>query len=106
MLGILIVSATWLIHHQPVVIRVPARLESIRALAAMLTRSVRRAQFAEKDAFYCRLALDEACMNIIEHAYSNEQSGEIEVAIHVDFNACVIRLTDFGIPYDPSGIGR
>ena len=84
--------------------RVPARLESIRPLTVLVKELANKALLNEQAAFHCQLALDEACVNIIQHAYPDNPSGEIEVAIHVQEGECAIHLTDFGEPYDPEQI--
>jgi serine/threonine-protein kinase RsbW len=65
-----------------------------------------KARLGEQEAFACRLALDEACVNIIEHAYANHETGEIEVTIESAPGVCTICLTDFGEPYDPSQVAQ
>ncbi len=62
------------------------------------------ARLGEQEAFACRLALDEACVNIIEHAYANDAGGEIEVTIQGKPGVCTICLTDFGESYDPEKV--
>ena len=46
------------------------------------------------------LAVNEACMNIIQHAYCGEADGKIIIEILKDNNYIVFRLTDFGPPVD------
>lgn len=89
-------------HQQVIVLRVPARYDSIRLLVAALRKAAQNARLGEPEIFACRLALDEACVNIIEHAYTNQGGGEIEVTMQGTPGVCVIRLTDFGQPYDPT----
>ena len=84
--------------------RIPARLENIRSLAALVKEFASRAHLNEQAVFHCQLALDEACVNIIEHAYPDNPAGEIEVAIHAYEGECAIHLTDFGEPYDPEQV--
>lgn len=46
------------------------------------------------------LALNEACMNIIQHAYGPQCRGEIILEIFADAEAVTFRLTDFAAPVD------
>lgn len=46
------------------------------------------------------LALNEACMNIIQHAYGAKSRGEIILEIFADPEAVTFRLTDFAAPVD------
>jgi serine/threonine-protein kinase RsbW len=102
--AILLAGSSFLFRRHSIVMRVPARYESVRLLAASLSQVVRNARLGEQEAFACRLALDEACVNIIEHAYADQPVGEIELALQAGPGICEIRLTHFGQPYDPSQI--
>ena len=40
------------------------------------------------------LAVNEACMNIIQHAYNNEESGEFQISLKESDNKLYFTLTD------------
>jgi serine/threonine-protein kinase RsbW len=84
--------------------RVPARLDSIRQVIGLASELAKQAHLSDKAIYQCRLALDEACMNIIEHAYEFDPSGEIEVVIEASGGRCTIQLTDFGASYYPNTV--
>ena len=105
-LAVVLAAGAFLARKRTVVVRVPARYDSIRTLASLLGRFAGTARLGEQEVFACRLALDEACVNIIEHAYANEASGEIEVIIQSAPGMCTICLTDFGEPYDPQQVAQ
>src|SRR5690606_36829693 len=46
------------------------------------------------------IALNEACMNVIEHAYKGDDSGEIILEIHNNGGSLLFRLQDFADPVD------
>ncbi len=50
------------------------------------------------------IAINEACMNIIEHAYRRDSSGEIVLEIHNNENEIEVVLTDFAAPIDLDSI--
>jgi serine/threonine-protein kinase RsbW len=50
------------------------------------------------------MAVDEACANIIGHAYGEEGLGDIEVSYRIDGNGLTLSLRDFGRPFDPTGV--
>lgn len=50
------------------------------------------------------LAVNEACMNVIQHAYGPEHSGEIILEIFDNGNEILFRLTDFAPPVDKTKI--
>ena len=50
------------------------------------------------------LAVDEACTNIIKHAYKFSPNGEIEVEIKLNKSKMVIDITDSGSHFDPNSV--
>jgi sigma-B regulation protein RsbU (phosphoserine phosphatase) len=50
------------------------------------------------------IAINEACMNIMQHAYKGEKSGEILLEIQKASGEVQVLLTDFAEPIEPSGI--
>lgn len=50
------------------------------------------------------LALDEACQNVIRHAYGGPSEEEIELTVRSRPGRLVFRLRDFAAPVDPSRI--
>ena len=46
------------------------------------------------------IAVNEACMNIMEHAYKGDCSGEIVLEINDNGDAIEVVLTDFAAPVD------
>ncbi len=97
-------TATLLARHRPIRRRFPARPESVRTIAALTSDLAREAHLSDQAIHDCRLALDEACTNIIRHAYSNDSRGEIEITIEIHPGWCSIHLTDFGASYFPETI--
>ena len=55
----------------------------------------------ERATYEVQLAVDEACSNIIEHAYGGEGKGEIEITCNVTADGIEIVLKDKGKPFDP-----
>jgi len=50
------------------------------------------------------LAVNEACMNVIQHAYKGDDSGEIILEILNNKNKLLFRLKDFAEPMDLESI--
>ncbi len=50
------------------------------------------------------MAVDEACSNIIEHAYEGEGKGNIRCTCAVTEEALKVTIRDRGKPFDPSQI--
>jgi len=50
------------------------------------------------------LAVDEACTNVIKHAYKNSSDNEINLEIKKSNNKIKISIKDNGIHFDPASI--
>jgi serine/threonine-protein kinase RsbW len=58
-----------------------------------------------EDAVYdVQMAVDEACTNSINHAYKGQTDGSVYVCCTEEPQAFVIRITDYGQPFDPSSV--
>lgn len=58
--------------------------------------------FAEAQINDIRLAVDEACTNVIKHAYSYDDSKDFNVDLEFNNSALSIEITDFGAGFNPS----
>jgi serine/threonine-protein kinase RsbW len=82
----------------------PGRYESLQAISEFVKRAAKEAGL-DKDATYAvELAVDEACSNIIDHAYAGENKGEIECTCTPTSDALLITLRDRGRPFDPTRV--
>ena len=61
-----------------------------------------RTKLDEQTGFNVVLAVDEACANIIRHAYKNDHSQDIIVKAEIHPDALEFRLRDFGDKGDPA----
>lgn len=48
-----------------------------------------------------KVAVDEACTNVIKHAYSGEDSHELKIKVIVDTDRCTICIRDRGVAFRP-----
>jgi len=76
-------------------------LDSIRDYVARVAKD---AGFDEAGIYAIQLAADEASSNIIEHAYKEDDNGEIECTCSVDGDFLVIIFRDHGLSYDMESI--
>lgn len=83
---------------------VPGRYDQVHKVCRFASRAAEEAGLNESDTFHCQLAVDEACTNIIEHAYAGEDQGEIRVACEASGGELTISLTDQGTPFDPTAV--
>ncbi len=77
----------------------PANLEQI---AEFVTAAAAALGLDEQRAFELQMAVDEACTNIIQHAYGPGVAGEILIRCEIEGDDLVVILRDRGRPFDPN----
>jgi serine/threonine-protein kinase RsbW len=82
----------------------PARFESLEKISQFIVQAAREAGFDESAVYAVELAVDEACSNIIEHAYGGEGGGDIQCTYQIANSSLTIILRDKGRPFDPNSI--
>lgn len=83
---------------------VPGRFECLTEIAAFITQAARDAGLSDDEVFHVEMAVDEACSNIIEHAYA-AQTGDIDLACRCPVNGQFeVVIRDSGQPFDPEEI--
>jgi serine/threonine-protein kinase RsbW len=82
----------------------PGRFESLAAIGKFVTRAAEAAGLDERAVYAVQMAVDEACSNIIEHAYGGEGQGDIECTCLVSDDGLSVILRDRGRSFDPAGV--
>ncbi len=83
---------------------VPGRFEHLAQIAEFVTRAARDAGLSDDDVFHVEMAVDEACSNVIEHAYA-DRSGDIELTcLSSERGRLEIIIHDRGRPFDPDAV--
>lgn len=82
----------------------PARFESLEKISQFVVQAARDAGFDESAVYAVELAVDEACSNIIEHAYGGADVGDIQCSYQIANNSLTIVLRDKGRPFDPNSV--
>ena len=82
----------------------PANFESLDTVREFVGKAAREIGMDDSEVYAVQLAVDEACSNIIEHAYGGQNRGEIECSCQVNKKALTIVLRDHGRPFDPASI--
>ncbi|MBI5379449.1 MAG: ATP-binding protein [Nitrospirae bacterium] len=80
----------------------PAEARWLAAIRALVEQSCLLTGFAEEVTYRVKLAVDEACTNIIRHSYSS-RSGTITLDVEVGNGAMTFTLRDRGKPFSPEG---
>jgi len=76
-----------------------SNLDDIREFVGDFARSD---GFSDKEIYSIQLAVDEACTNVIEHAYGGEGDSILEIRCDVSNEVLTVIIRDWGKPFDPS----
>jgi serine/threonine-protein kinase RsbW len=82
----------------------PARYDRVAEICGLVASNAEEAGFDADDVFRIELACDEACTNIVQHAYGGENLGDIRVELEHTKEAFVIILRDKGRQFDPDEV--
>jgi serine/threonine-protein kinase RsbW len=83
---------------------VPGRYDCVAEVCEKCAEVAREAGLDEDAVFHVEMAVDEACTNIIKHAYGGEDKGTIEMSCCVDDEKLIVTLHDHGQEFDPSAV--
>jgi serine/threonine-protein kinase RsbW len=85
---------------------VPGRYDSIPQITHFVSEAAAAAGLTEKENFHCQMSVDEACTNVIEHAYEGEGHGDIQITCTFGEGRFRIEIEDTGKPFNPDDIPR
>ena len=83
---------------------VRGRYENIPTITSFVGEAAEAAGLGDSGVFHCQMAVDEACTNVIEHAYGGEDVGDIHITCTVGPGLCEIDVFDQGKPFVPDEI--
>lgn len=84
---------------------VDGKLENLTRISEFMTETMGHYNIHNsKDMFAIQLSVDEACTNIINHAYSNKSEGVIVIRCMVSSpgNKFIVNIMDWGCAFDPT----
>jgi len=85
-------------------LRVQAILENVSMAMECVAQSARGAGFSGQALSQIELGVDEACANVVNHAYEGMERGDMEVSCGIDGQDFVVFVRDWGRGFDPSNV--
>jgi serine/threonine-protein kinase RsbW len=79
-----------------------AELESLSVFREFITDCCSRHEVPNETVFDLKLAVDEACANIIEHGYKGMDPGSIILSFRIEPDRILVSITDFGRIFEPA----
>ncbi len=84
-------------------LRTTARADQLQCISAFVREAAQRVGFDPSQINRIELAVDEACVNVIQHAYAQGKDGYLEVRVRGEPGCrLVVTLIDQGEPFDPA----
>jgi serine/threonine-protein kinase RsbW len=88
----------------PTTLRLRAVLENVPIAIDCVARYAKQAGFDDQALYQIQLAVDEACANVVHHAYKGMEAGDMEVCCRHETDALVILVRDWGRGFDPTSV--
>lgn len=85
---------------------VDSRLERLSQIAEFTQETARACGLNENQAFEVQMAVDEACTNVIQHAYHGRPDGTIDIVCEKRGRELVVTIRDYGDPFEPKKVAR
>jgi serine/threonine-protein kinase RsbW len=82
-------------------ITLAAEVESLQAFRKFITDCCAKYDLPGDTVLELKLAVDEACTNIIEHGYKGMDPGSIILAFRIQPDRILVQITDFGQVFEP-----
>ena len=84
-------------------LKIPSQTDNLELIRNFVTGVANKVGFGNDDVSKIELAVDEACTNVIEHAYSG-QEGMIVLVLELLGDDLIINIRDWGKPFDPDSV--
>ncbi len=78
-----------------------ARLENLTSLLDFIEDACRQSGIDSAISFDIKLAVEEACVNLIDHGYAQSKPGSIRLSFQADALQVVINIGDHAPPFPP-----
>ena len=82
----------------------PGNYKSLERISEFIIQEAQNIELSPSEVYAIQTAVDEACANIIDHAYGGENLGQIEIQVQKFKEGIKITLQDNGDPFNPDDI--
>lgn len=80
----------------------PGQFSSLAEICHFIAQVAKAAGLDDRATYAVQMAVDEACSNIIEHAYQGKETGKIRCTCEVTPDSLIVTLNDRGQCFDPT----
>lgn len=88
--------------EQSFTLHVPSSAENLALIRSFVSELSQRATLTDEECTLLAVAVDEACANVIEHAYGHDATKQVTVRAIIDDDAIRFDVIDHGKGFDPT----
>ena len=81
-------------------LKIPSITDNLELIRMIVSTVAEKVGFNPDDVSKIELAVDEACANVIKHAYNKDRLQPIDLVIEIDYKKMSIVVTDHGKGFD------
>ena len=86
-------------------LRIPSKTDNLELIRGFVAKVAEKVGFCTDDISKIELACDEACTNVMKHAYDkNTKNTSLDVLIKIDYQKFTLVVTDHGKGFNPKTI--
>jgi len=85
---------------------ISSEMKNLSAISDMVSNFAKEAGLSDDDTFALQMATDEACANVIEHAYNGRPDGIVRIECRLADDEVILIIRDRGQPFDPQSVPR
>jgi len=89
------------VGHTLYTLRIPSTTRHLKTVRRFVERHARAAGLSSEVIEQLKLAVDEACTNVIKHAYKGRPDQPIDIAVLIEPDRFIVRIRDQGEAFDP-----
>lgn len=82
----------------------PAKFDQLEAIRDFVAQAAKDAGLNDSEVYAVEVSVDEACTNVIEHAYKGIKDGDIECICDANARSLTVIIRDHGKPFDPAAV--
>lgn len=85
-------------------LKIPSQTDNLELIREFVSKVAEKVGFGDDDINKIELAIDEACTNVVKHAYDDKKNNSIGIAIKLDYDRFIVIVTDTGKGFDVNKI--
>jgi serine/threonine-protein kinase RsbW len=82
-------------------LKIPGRTDNLEIIREFVIGIAKKFGFKDESISEIELAVDEACANVIKHAYHYDQNKKIDITVETNGQKLTITISDQGKGFDP-----